>query len=78
MKGCSLSASAKTLTPGSLNSEFQVGDRIVAVDGVSIEAYRQMSSLTGKYDLNEKFSVTVERKVGDVYELVTIDNVQKF
>ena len=65
-------------TPANQNAGFEVGDRIVAVDGVSIEAYRQMSSLTGKYALNEKFSVTVERKVGDEYEIVVIDDVQKY
>jgi len=66
------------LTPGNQNTSFLVGDKIVAVDGVSIESYRNMSSLVAKYGKNETFSVTVERKVGDTYELVILDDVKKF
>ena len=65
-------------TPGNENTGLMVGDRIVAVDGVSLEAYRQIASITGKYDLNENFSVTVERKVDGVYELVEVENIHKF
>ena len=63
--------------PNNPNTELQVGDRIVAVDGVSVEAYRQLSSMTGKYTVGEKFSLTVERKVGDTYEIVVVEDVYK-
>ena len=63
--------------PSMTDSPFKVGDRIVAVEGVTIEAYRNFSSLTSKYAENEEFSVTVERLVDGKYEIVVLDNVKK-
>lgn len=63
--------------PSVTESQFKEGDKIVAVNGVSLEAYRQFSSLIGQYKEGENFSVTVERKVGDEYEIIVLDNVKK-
>ena len=63
--------------PNNHNTQLAVGDRIVAVDGISLEAYRQFSSLTAKYKEGEEFSITVERKIDGEYELVVLDNIKK-
>jgi len=65
------------LAPSNTDSPFKEGDKIVAVEGVSLEAYRNFASLTSKYSENEEFSVTVERLVDGEYELVVLDNVKK-
>ena len=65
------------LAPSNTDSPFKEGDKIVAVEGISLEAYRNFASLTLKYSENEEFSVTVERLVDGEYELVVLDNVKK-
>lgn len=63
--------------PSVTDTAFQKGDKIVAVNGVDIEAYRQFNSLTASYKEGETFSVTVERNVDGEYELIVLDNVKK-
>lgn len=65
------------LAPDSVNNSLQEGDRIVAVDGVSIEAYRQFATLAKRYELNEEFELTIERKVGGTYQRQT-ETVRKY
>ena len=65
------------LAPDSVNINLQEGDRIVAVDGVSIEAYRQFATLAGKYELNEEFELTIERNVGGSFQKRT-ETVHKY
>lgn len=61
-----------------VNTQFMVGDKITAVDGKSIEAYRSFTEILRKIEVGEEISVTVLRDVDGKTQEIVLDGVKKY
>lgn len=64
------------------NGDFEFGDRIIAIDGVSVSARSDISALLEEYEVGDEITVTVSRITSDMkrsrivqFETTLVENV---